>query len=165
MRVFTLFFPKCDCLCCLERVYSLAEVEQYVPPVHQSAVIELVNSLWSLNNQDNENSGVRTAHWHYCLTLYAFWLVFFKLLETWGQFDKSNLSVIYLWLTILVSSFTCYTHKSLSIDFIPGYPSRSVFRPVSLFSTICWWRKNLLPLSLDCWIEHLRTNSFYKMVQ
>ena len=72
MRVFTLFFPKCDCLCCLERVYSLAEVEQYVPPVHQSAVIELVNSLWSLNNQDNENSGVRTAHWHYCLTLYAF---------------------------------------------------------------------------------------------
>ena len=72
MRVFTLFFPKCDCLCCLERVYSLAEVEQYVPPVHQSAVIELVNSLWSLNNEDNENSGVRTAHWHYCLTLYAF---------------------------------------------------------------------------------------------
>ena len=62
MRVFTLFFPKSDCLCCLERVYSLAEVEQYVPPVHQSAVIELVNSLWSLSNQDNENSGVRTAH-------------------------------------------------------------------------------------------------------
>lgn len=56
------FFPKCDCLCCLERVYSFAEVEQYVPPVHQSAVIELVNSLWSLSNQGKENSGVRTAH-------------------------------------------------------------------------------------------------------
>ncbi|CAH3109842.1 unnamed protein product [Porites lobata] len=47
----------CDCLCCLERVYGLAEVEQYVPPVHQSAVIELVNSLWSLSNQGKENSG------------------------------------------------------------------------------------------------------------
>jgi len=45
----------CHCLCCLRIVYNLPQVEKYVPPVHQSAAIGLINNLWSLCGQVNGN--------------------------------------------------------------------------------------------------------------
>ncbi|CAH3033867.1 unnamed protein product [Pocillopora meandrina] len=42
------------CLRCLRRVYSLPKTEGYVPPVHHSATIGLINDLWSLCCQGSE---------------------------------------------------------------------------------------------------------------
>ncbi|KAJ7334458.1 hypothetical protein OS493_014775 [Desmophyllum pertusum] len=42
------------CLCCLRRVYSLPQAASYVPPVHHSATIGLINDLWSHCSQGNE---------------------------------------------------------------------------------------------------------------
>ena len=49
---------KAHCLCCLRRVYSLPNAEGYVPPVHHSATIGLMNDLWSLSCQENEHEKV-----------------------------------------------------------------------------------------------------------
>lgn len=51
------------CLCCLRRVYSLPNAQGYVPPVHHSAIIGLMNDLWSLSCQENKHEkrfGVKT---------------------------------------------------------------------------------------------------------
>lgn len=42
------------CLSCLRRVYSLPKTEGYIPPVHHSATIGLINDLWSLCCQGSE---------------------------------------------------------------------------------------------------------------
>ncbi|XP_020612255.1 uncharacterized protein C1orf112 homolog isoform X2 [Orbicella faveolata] len=52
--------PKDDdvqsrCLCCLRRVYSLPQAVSYVPPVHHSAVMGLINNLWSRCSQGKEH--------------------------------------------------------------------------------------------------------------
>jgi len=43
------------CLSCLHRVYSLPQALGYVPPVHHSAVIGLINNLWSVCSQGKEH--------------------------------------------------------------------------------------------------------------
>lgn len=43
------------CLCCLRRVYSVPQAVGYVPPVHHSAAIGLINNLWSLCSQGKEH--------------------------------------------------------------------------------------------------------------
>lgn len=49
------FLFKSRCLCCLHRVYSLPKAIGYVPPVHHSAVIELIKNLWSVCSQGKEH--------------------------------------------------------------------------------------------------------------
>lgn len=45
----------CHCLYCLRVICNLTQVEEYVPPVQRSAVVGLVNNLWSVSSQGIEN--------------------------------------------------------------------------------------------------------------
>ncbi|XP_068695409.1 FIGNL1-interacting regulator of recombination and mitosis-like isoform X1 [Montipora foliosa] len=54
------------CLSCLHAVYNLSEVEQYVPPVHHSAIVGLVNDLWCDNVTE---TGVRFDSKVWCVLL------------------------------------------------------------------------------------------------
>ncbi|XP_029197824.2 uncharacterized protein C1orf112-like isoform X1 [Acropora millepora] len=42
------------CLCCLHAVYSLPQVEQFVPPVHHAALVGLVNEFWRDHGTDDD---------------------------------------------------------------------------------------------------------------
>ena len=42
------------CLCCLHAVYSLPQVEQFVPPVHHAALVGLVNEFWRDHGTDGD---------------------------------------------------------------------------------------------------------------
>ena len=46
-------------------IYSLTQVEEYIPPVQRSAVVGLVNNFWSVRSQGIANEVVRGSKQFY----------------------------------------------------------------------------------------------------
>ena len=83
--IYCIWFLKSRCLSCLHRVYSLPQALGYVPPVHHSAVIGLINNLWSVCSQGKEHVKVsaflRNSVWPE-ITALLMWICFSVLFST-----------------------------------------------------------------------------------
>ena len=60
------------CLCCLHAVYSLPQVQQFVPPVHHAALVGLVNEFWRDHGTDNNEVSMIEQNRKVCLYLFIF---------------------------------------------------------------------------------------------